>query len=235
LGWGSGRYGWGTFGSEAAQFNVKDQEVLSSVQLSLLETDNGGASYSSGIWTSGQVIQYLNDRQRRFLSESGITAAVAYQAGTAGEPRYALPPNMVDIRRIAWASSFDPMAYTELPRADGWELDHGQSNWPTSEAVAPAVYMEDHHPSLTMEVSPVPTDIGEMELVMVTQGSAIDGTGLLLSVPDDFTPYLAWGVRADMLAGEYEGNDPARAAHCEQRFLEGIELARILVSGDGGQ
>jgi hypothetical protein len=235
MGWGQGRYGWGTFGSESPQFNVLDQEVLSSVQLSLLEPDNAGVSYAAGIWTATQVTQYMNDRQRRFLSESGITVAVAYQAGTAGQSRYALPPNLVDIRRVAWANSADPMAYTELPRADAWEMDHGQQNWPTAEAQSPTVYLEDHLPSLTFAVSPTPTDAGEAELVMVTQGSLITGAGSLLSVPDDFTPYLAWGVRADMLAGEYEGNDPVRAAHCESRFGEGIELARILVSGDGGQ
>lgn len=189
----------------------------------------------SSMWSRDQIIQYLNDRQRRFINESGITAAVMYQAGQSGQPRYPLPGNLVDIRRVAWANSADPMAYTELPRADAWELDHGRSNWPTANAQSPEVYMEDHLPSLTIAVEPTPTDAGEMEMIAITQGTQVDGSGILLSVPDDFTPYLAWGVRADMLAGEFEGNDPVRAAHCEARFTEGIELARILVSGDGGQ
>lgn len=189
----------------------------------------------SSMWSRDQIIQYLNDRQRRFINESGITAAVMYQAGQAEQPRYSLPDNLVDIRRVAWANSADPMAYTELPRADGWELDHGRTNWPSASAQSPEVYLEDHLPSLTIAVEPAPTDVGEMELIAVTQGTQVDGSGVLLSVPDDFTPYLAWGVRADMLAGEFEGNDPVRAAHCESRFAEGIELARILVSGDGGQ
>jgi len=67
-----------------------------------------------------------------------------------------------------------------------------------------------------------------MEIIATAQGLQVDGSGIFLSVPDDYTPYLAWGVRADMLNGEYEGNDPKRAAHCESRFEEGIELARIL-------
>src|SRR4029077_5539428 len=234
MGWGQGRFGWGTFGSEAPQFDVADQEVLSSVQLSLLEPDTAGASYASNVWTPTQVIAYLNQRQQKFLSESGLTVAVAYQAGQAGEPRYPLPANLIDIRRVAWANTADPMAYVELPRADGWELDHGRTNWPTASAQSPEVYAEDHLPSLTIVVEPTPPDAGEVERVAVTVGTVVDGSGILLSVPDDYTPYLAWGVRADMLAGEYEGNDPVRAAHCEARFAEGIELARILVSGDGG-
>lgn len=182
----------------------------------------------SGIWSPAQIIQYVNDRQRKFLSESGVSVMVAYQAGQALQSRYAVPQNVIDIRRVAWASESSPTTYIELPRADGWELDHGRSGWPTKQAKSPSVYMEDHQPSLTIELNPSPTDSGELELIATAQGEQVDGSGILLSVPDDYTPYLAWGVRADMLAGEYEGNDPIRAAHCEQRFAEGIELARIM-------
>lgn len=234
MGWGQGRFGWGTFGGQAPQYDVADQEVLSAIQLSVLEPDDKGATFPSKIWTPAQVIEYLNQRQQRFLSESGLTVMVAYQDGQSGQPRYSLPVELIDIRRLAWANPSDPMAYTELPRADAWEMDHGRTNWPNASDVRPEVYMEDHLPSLTIAVQPTPTDAGEMELVAVVQAVVVDGSGVLLSTPDDFTPYLAWGVRADMLAGEYEGNDPARAAHCEARFTEGIELARILVSGDGG-
>lgn len=228
MGWGQGRFGWGTYNSDAPQFDVTDQSVLSSVQLSLLEPDTKGASYQSGIWTPAQVIQYLNDRQRRFLSESGVSVMVAYQVGQSNQFRYSIPQNVIDMRRVAWASDADPMAYTELPRATGWEMDHGVTNWPTKTDSRPQVYMEDHLPSLTIAINPAPTDIGEMEIIATAQGIQVDGSGTFLSIPDDYTPYLAWGVRADMLAGEYEGNDPKRAAHCEERFAEGIELARIL-------
>jgi len=228
MGWGQGRFGWGTYNSDAPQFDVTDQTILSSVQLSLLEPDTQGAFYQSKIWTPTQVIQYLNDRQRRFLSESGVSVMVAYQAGQSNQFRYSIPQNVIDLRRVAWANETDPMAYTELPRATGWELDHGVTGWPTKTATRPEVYMEDHLPSLTIAVNPTPTDAGEMEIIANAQGTQVDGSGIFLSVPDDYTPYLAWGVRADMLVGEYEGNDPKRAQHCEDRFSEGIELARIL-------
>jgi hypothetical protein len=228
MAWGNGRFSWGTFGGNAPDYNVTDQQVLSAVQLSLLEPDTQGTVYQSGIWTQAQVLQYLNDRMRRFLSESGLTVIVAYQGGQTGQPRYALPQNVIDVRRVAWANSQTPMSYVELPLASAWELDHGRTNWPTASDVSPSVYMEDHEPSLTIEVNPSPTDVGEIELTAVAQGNQVDGSGMFLSIPDDFTPYIAWGVRADMLAGEYEANDPDRAAHCEARFAEGIELARIL-------
>lgn len=233
MGWGQGRFGWGTFGSEGPQFNVKDSEVLGNVQLSLLEPNDGGATWPSGIWTAQQALGFLNDRMRKMLSESGMTVAVAYQAGTAGQTRYPLPDNLMDIRRVAWANIADPSAYVELPRADAWELDHGRTRWPLSSDVSPEVYMEDHLPSLTIEVIPNPTSLGEIELTFNADGTLATGD-TILSIPDDWTPYLAWGIRADMLSSEYEGQDPVRAQHCEQRFAEGIELARILVDGNNG-
>jgi hypothetical protein len=235
MAWGQGRYGWGTFGGEVPTFGVADTEVLGNVQTSLLEPNNatqaGGLTFQSGIWTATQAIASLTDRQRRFLSETGITVMVAYQTGTAGQTRYDLPSNVIDIRRIAWANEASPTQYVELPRADAWELDHGDTNWPNDSALSPDVYMEDHLPSLVLEVNPTPTDAGDVELTASTDGIAPTGLGQVLSIPDDFTPYLAWGVRADLLMAEGEGQDPVRAAHAESRYQEGIELARILVSG----
>lgn len=234
MAWGQGRFGWGTFGSDVPTFGVKDIEVLSNVQASLLEPTNGGSSFQSGVWTQAQALASLNDRQRRFLGETGITVMVAYQGGTAGVRRYDLPGNVMDVRRVAWANEATPTAYNELPRADAWELDHGGANWASNTDISPSVYLEDHLPSLTIELNPAPTDGGELELTATTDGTTLTGVlpnGVPLSVPDDFSPYLAWGVRADLLAAEGEGQDPVRAQHCESRFAEGIELARILVSG----
>lgn len=232
MGWGQGPYGWGTFGSDIPTFGVTDQEVLGNVQASLLEPNTLGVTWQSTIWTTQQALESLNDRQRRFLGETGLTVMVAYQAGIAGTRRYALPGNVMDVRRVAWANEASPMTYEELPRADAWEMDHGSvDQWSLASALVPSVYMEDHLPSLTIEVNPAPTDSGEIELTASTDGVTLTGAGVPLSVPDDWSPYLAWGVRADLLMAEGEGQDPVRAAHSESRFSEGIELARILVDG----
>lgn len=231
MGWGQGQFGWGTFGSEAPEFNVTDQDIMGALQLSMLEPDDGGQTWPSGLWSMQEIVDNINNRQRAMLSATGLTAAVAYSGVVSNEDRFDLPDNLIDIRRVAWAIETDPLAYIELPVATGWEQDHSDPSWPTRTAPAPEVYMEDHLPTLTIAVSPRPTDTGEMELIFTALGAAVDGTGRFLSVPDDYSPYIAWGCRADMLSSEFETNDPVRAAHCESRFEEGIELARILVSG----
>lgn len=231
MGWGQGQFGWGTFGSDAPQFDVTDQEVLNALQLSMLEPPDKGQTWPSGLWSLQEIVNYLNNRSRQFLSDTGITVAIAYSGIVSNESRFDLPDNLIDIRRVAWAIETDPTAYSELPLASGWEMDHSSASWPGDSAPVPDIYMEDHLPTLTIAVSPKPTDAGEMELMFTALGQDLDGSGRFLSIPDDYTPYIAWGARADMLGSEYEVNDPVRAKHCEERFLEGIELARILVAG----
>jgi hypothetical protein len=231
MGWGQGQFGWGTFGSEAPQFDVTDKDVMNALQLSVLEPADDGQTWPSGLWNTAEIVSYMNNRSRSLLCDSGLTVAIGYSGVVTGQDEFDLPDNLIDIRRVAWAIETDPMAYTELPIATGWELDHDDPNWPTASAPAPEVYTEDTQQSLTISVNPKPTDTGEMELIFTALGGALTGTGSFLSIPDDYTPYIAWGARADMLSSEYEVNDPARAAHCESRFQEGLELARILVSG----
>ena len=47
MGWGQGQFGWGTFGSDAPQFDVTDQEVLNALQLSMLEPPEKGQTWPS--------------------------------------------------------------------------------------------------------------------------------------------------------------------------------------------
>jgi hypothetical protein len=52
-----------------------------------------------------------------------------------------------------------------------------------------------------------------------------------LSIPDDFTPYIVWGVLGEMFSKEGEASDPERAQYCRERYEEGVELARFMTSG----
>lgn len=50
-----------------------------------------------------------------------------------------------------------------------------------------------------------------------------------LPIPNIFYPYVKYGVMADMLSKEGEGQDMVRAKYCEDRFQEGIELAKMML------
>ena len=90
-------------------------------------------------------------------------------------------------------------------------------------------------PALKFDIAPSPDDVGQLgmlynllEAIVLTANVNVNTT-----VPDEFEPYLKWGVLADMLASDGQGCDPGRAAYCEQRWQEGIELARLMLRGMG--
>ena len=66
---------------------------------------------------------------------------------------------------------------------------------------------------------------------MTTLGTAADGSGIDLPIPDDYTVYIFWGVLAEMCGKQGEAYDPDRAQYCRDRYDEGVELARLMVTG----
>jgi hypothetical protein len=241
MAWGLNADNWGV--ATAPTYTVTDQEVLGNVQTSLLEpnTQSTTQAWQSGIYTQAQALQFLNNRHRKLIGDTLATCSILYQPALAYTPYVALPQTLSTIRRVAWANRDTPLAYIELPPSDAWEQDHGYANWPSLVARQPGAYMDDHLPSLTIQVVPQASNDGEIELTFSILPAELDGIGAApgnmgnpLSIPDDYSPYLAWGVRADLLQSEYEGNDPVRAAHAQARFEEGIELLRLLLEGESG-
>jgi len=228
--WGGGPWGGGTYGT-SAEFNVTDKEILSLVQLMLLEPDKQGVTWQSGLWTQAEVVSYINDRTRRFLKETGLTQEIQFIDTTPTHNTYDVPSDTIDIRRMAWRAGPKGSVYDELARVDSWELDNMVDNWTTGEDNAPSVYTDSFLPTLQVLVAPIPTDVGSIEITTVALGPFVDGTGLKVSVPDEYVPSIVWGVLADCLMKQGEGNDPERAVYCESRYQEGIELGKILLKG----
>lgn len=53
----------------------------------------------------------------------------------------------------------------------------------------------------------------------------------ILSVPDDWSPYILWGTLAELLSSDGPSFDPVRAQYCKQRYNEGVELANLVLMG----
>ena len=103
-----------------------------------------------------------------------------------------------------------------LPR---WESDYGRSQWYLTEEIA------------TKQFSLVPSPLtgGVLHLFAALVGNVLDGTGLELTVPDECEPYLMYGVLADMFGKQGRAYDQPRAAYCETRYDEGVQLAQALL------
>lgn len=215
----------------AQQWNVTDQQVLSLLQLATLEPDDAGATWPSGMWTQAQVLQFLNNILRDFMHRTGIVSAISFITGVANQGEYDLPQDMIDLRRIAWRFGLSGTGYVELYSTDTFEQDQNENDWPANSQQVPVAYLLNLLASLTVRVTPVPNDLGEAEITTTPLGATADGSGIPLSVPDDWTPYIAWGVLGEMFAKEGEASDPERAQYCRERYEEGVELARFMVQG----
>jgi hypothetical protein len=82
-------------------------------------------------------------------------------------------------------------------------------------------------PPLVIQIAPPNSDTGTLDLITVSRGAALNPvTPVLLTVPDDFAPFVKWGALADLLSKDGLAADPARALHCEKRWQQGIQIAK---------
>lgn len=213
-----------------------DQNLMSEIQAAMLEpTIDGGMTWTSGMWTQTEVLQYINQRQDRFLKESQLITSWTTIAVTAGQLRPALPTDWIATVRVSWNGTGNPVApgstYIQLPRADSWSADNGVPTWPSVTATRPSVYMDSETPTLFLQLAPAPTGIGTLSLYYISVGNNLDGSGEQFDTPDEFMPYIRYGVMSDMLTKLGRIQDANRAAYCEMRFEEGVELAKSWITG----
>jgi hypothetical protein len=128
-----------------------------------------------------------------------------------------------------WRSS--EREYNELPRSDGWELDHGYEAWQRDVVDQPIAYMDAETPQLEIQTAPATSHAGVLEVLYVALGDVLSNTGIAFTVPQEFVPSIKWGVLADMLSKVGQAHDPARATYAEARFQEGVVAAQLMLRG----
>lgn len=206
---------------------ITDQDQLLEVQAVLQED----ATFSNGLWTLAEVLGYFNQRQYRFLNDTKILAARADLPWIPGEAEHALPEDWMVTIAASW---FDAASreVTPLPPSDSYEMDHLLGPEGSVTTGLPQAFRDaDTTDTLTIAVAPAPAAPGTLGLLYVALSEILDGTGRLFDLPDDFVPYIKYGVYADMLGKTGRGQDLLRARYAEQRFQEGIILTQSLLSG----
>lgn len=210
----------------ATTYSVPVCELLDEIQFHMLEVANFGASMSSGLWTMTEVLNYINLRTYRFLLETGILQQRTTIPNAADNEVVNLPTDLIDIKRVAWTRG---ATTNELPRTDLNQIDSWIPDWQTVGATDPAVYAQAPEPSLQVQLARVPTQPGDVDLTYVARHPAVTNNCDIFPLPDEWVPFVKYGVLADMWAKEGEANDPERASYCEQRYTEGVGLARLLL------
>lgn len=225
---GDGLGAW-IFAINATEYTIPVCELLSEIQAHLLEDINGGVSFSSGLWTVTEVLNYLNHRIARFLMETGCLQVHTTQAAAAAADFYDLPTDLIDLRHVSWIRG---SMTTVLPRADSLQVDLAFDNWDSVNGT-PSVHLQVPEQSLEVRVAPRASADGTLDLIYVRNVPAVTNDCSIMPLPDEWVPFVKWGVISDMLAKEGEANDPQRSQWAEQRYVEGVALARLYMGVSG--
>jgi hypothetical protein len=157
----------------------------------------------------------VTQRRNQFLLETGIAISQpTAQVVASGEGRITVADDsVIDIRRAAWTDLDGNV--TQLLRQDDFASFAFSPSWPQNSGT-PQSYSIYPDPLLTLQLTPPPVANGTLTLQTISSGS----------LPDDFMPYILWGVLSDMLGSPGPMQDSLRAEYAEGRFKEGVLVGK---------
>ncbi len=206
-------------------YNVTDAELVYLMEYHLIEPPTIPWTGTT-MFTLTDFTQALERRRNQFLSDSGmVVTRTVIPIAPPPDGRVSLVDTVIDVRRAGWTDATG--VTTSLWRTDEWAANSLQPGWAASPG-RPKGYSVLAPPPLTLQLIPPPNDAGNIDLLGVHAGGALNPVlGILMGIPDNFAWIVKWGALAELLDIEGEGKDKSRATYCEQRFQNGVELARI--------
>ena len=203
-------------------------DLVTLVEYHLLEppTDPWTGSKQFSIADIGNA---LSRRRDTFLLETGMVQTRTTQVITpVMGGRFPLSENVITIRRVAFQNTTGTV--TPLHREDVWAFNHFKPTWVQNPGRAPLVplgYSVGEVPPLTLQIAPAPSDQGTLDLVSINRGPQWSPTlSRQVGIPDDWTWVIVFGALADLLSKDGLASDPSRAQYCQQRWEQGLELAK---------
>lgn len=204
---------------------MTDQELLDDVQRLVIEPPDLGVTWPSGLWTAAEVLGYANQRQDRWLKETLAIVSWLAQSVNPGVSEQPLPGTWLATRALL----FDTGSVSHpLLRYSRTEADRMESTWEGTPGT-PSGYIEQEWATKQLSLVPAPVVSGVLLLFAALSGNLMDGTGVQLTQPDDFSPYLIYGILADMYGKQGRSYDETMCSYCEERWQEGVELGRALL------
>jgi len=203
-----------------------DQFIMTQIQNTMIEPDDGGQTWPSQLWTTAEVVSYLNQRQNRFLKNTHFQFGIANITTAIGTETYDLPDDWINTIRVLWLNADG--TNKEITRSDLWEADNGIPTWSYVNGT-PLIFSDGGKP-ITLRLAPIPDAISTLIVHYVPIAALLTGNGELMTIPDEFVVPLKYGAMADMLTKVSRVQD-VRAQYCEQRYMLGVEVAKLLLKG----
>jgi len=208
---------------------VTDQSLFEEMEYHLLEPSTPGTWSGSEQFTAQDLTTAIQQRRDQFLIETGcVLTHSTLSSGLPATGRVGLPTSVIDVRRLAYLDATG--RYTHIGRVDENQLFAYAQGWSVNPGPVQA-YSVVATPPVTVQLAPIPSVSGTLDLVTVNSGVALNpATGVVLGVPDDLAWVIKWGALCDLLTKDGPPSDPFRAKYCEQRWKEGVELARVTMT-----
>lgn len=218
---------------------MTDADVLNEIQYCVLEPADSGATWPSGLWTSAEVLAYLQQAQDRLLRETlllvGVNAEIPVLHGTS---EVALPTDWLRTIRVVWRG--DDGAVRPLERSDSFAVDSALGDSEQATLVGPLFYMDEESGTLTLTLVPAPRvasvnpeelQAGVVDLFFIPLGDPLGLGPDALNVPDEMGWLLKYAVLGEMLGKDGRGRDDGRAAYANERYGLGVEAVEMMMRG----
>lgn len=209
-------------------YTVTNWDLVTDMQYALLEPAAAGGTWTgTDQFTLDQLSTAIQRRRDQFLRETGavLTRSVSASAVPPASGRFALDEAILQVRRAGWRRTAT-MWLIPLRRSDEWAGNYFRPTWPTS-TLPPYAYSTSVTPPLELQLMPPDTLAGSLDLITVNKGATVNPlASAVLGIPDDWCWVVKFGALADLLQGDGLALDPARAQYCEQRWQQGLEMAK---------
>lgn len=222
-------YDLGTVIAPLRARTVTNWDLVTDLQYALLEPPAAGGTWTGTDQFNLTVLSTAIQRRRdQFLRDTGaiLTNTITPYSPPPASGRIDLDEAVLVVRRAAWEPVASGSTLQPLMRTDEWAGTHFAPAWPQSTDL-PFAYSSSVVPPITLQLIPPPGADGDLDLVSINKGAVVDPlANLTLGIPNDFAWVVKFGALADLLQGDGLALDPARAAYCEARWQEGIELCK---------
>jgi hypothetical protein len=210
------------------QHTVTDADLYAIIQYHLLEPVVGASAWTgTPQFSLSDLTNAFSNRQNEILQATACNVQqLAPISLVANTRRAALADTILDVRR----ARFLPVvgAKATLWREDSAAWGFFASGYRQT-SQTPRNYTCSAQPPLTLDVDYPPNVSGNLDLLAVTSGNnPSPPSGVLLSIPDDWSWVLKWGMLGDLFGKESEARNEQKMQYCNARFMEGLQLMQAL-------
>jgi hypothetical protein len=218
-------------------YNLTDYYLTTLLQYHLLEPAAYPAWSGTPMFEIDDIFEAIQRRRDQFILESLQVLSILDPAAPGPSGRMPISNSTLDVRRASW-QDVNSGQWTNLWRSNEFAAQAFSPEW-DNQPGPPQAYSVATSPDFTVQIIPAPANSGNVQLVIAAAGAAPTianfPPGNSLGIPDDFVWVLKFGVLADLLSMDGPARDPQRAQYCEQRWQQGIKVARLSSSVLGAQ